>query len=100
MLNSKQRSQLRGMANGLDVIVHVGKNGVTENITRQTGDALTARELIKCRVLDSALMSADEAAAALADAVGADVVLTIGSRFVLYRESLAIDKDKRIKLVK
>ena len=46
-LTSKQRAQLRGMAANLDTIVHVGKDGIGENLIKQVNDALEARELIK-----------------------------------------------------
>ena len=35
MLNSKQRAQLRGMANTLPDTLHIGKDGVTEGVLRQ-----------------------------------------------------------------
>ena len=40
MLTSKQRAKLRGMANGLDTILQVGKGNVTENLVKQVDDAL------------------------------------------------------------
>ena len=86
MLTSKQRAELRAKANGIETIFQVGKGGVGDNLITQVNDALAARELIKLRVLESALMSASEAAALLAEEVGADVVQCIGSRFVLYRK--------------
>ena len=46
-LTSKQRAQLRGMAANLDTIVHVGKDGIGENLIKQVNDALEARELVK-----------------------------------------------------
>ena len=66
MLTSKQRAQLRGLANGIDTILIVGKEGIGDNLVKQANDALEARELIKGRVLENALMSAREAAEALA----------------------------------
>ena len=65
-LTSKQRAQLRGLANGIDTILIVGKEGIGDNLVKQANDALEARELIKGRVLENALMSAREAAEALA----------------------------------
>ena len=53
MLNSRQRAQLRGMANDMETIFQVGKQGVTENTVKQVVDALEARELIKLRILES-----------------------------------------------
>ena len=57
-LTSKQRAQLRGMANGLDTIVQIGKDGIGDNLVQQANEALEARELIKCRVLESAMLTA------------------------------------------
>ena len=34
-LTSKQRAQLRSMANSLDTIVHIGKDGIGENLVKQ-----------------------------------------------------------------
>lgn len=100
MLTSKQRAQLRAAANSIDTIVHVGKGGVTENIAAQVSDALTARELIKGKVLETCELTAKEVAAELSERCNADAVQSIGSKFVLYRESKSLDKEKRIKLVK
>lgn len=99
-LNSKQRAQLRGLANGIDTIVHIGKDGIGENLTKQAGDALEARELIKCRVLENCLLSSREAAEALARATRSEVVQVIGSKFVLYRESRSKPRDQKIALAR
>lgn len=95
MLTSKQRAYLRGLAQNLDTIFQVGKGGVTENMCEQIGNALEARELIKLRVLDNSEYTAKEAAEEIAENVGADVVQVIGTRFVLYRESV---DHKKIEL--
>ena len=100
MINSRQRAQLRGMANQLDVIVHVGKGGISNNLVTQVNDALEARELIKGKVLDNSLLTAREVCDELCNLCRAEPVQTIGSKFVLYRESRTMDKEKRIKLVK
>ena len=100
-LTSKQRAQLRGLANTLDTIVQVGKDGLTDNLVKQTDEALEARELIKCRVLDNNLeYDARSAAGELAKATRSEVVQVIGTKFVLYRETHARPKDKRIQLAK
>ena len=100
-LTSKQRAQLRGLANSLDTILQIGKDGIGENLIRQTDSALEARELIKGRVLDNNLdYDARLAAAELAEATRSEVVQVIGTKFVLYRESHSKPKDQRIALVK
>ena len=99
MLTSKQRAYLRSMAQSYDTIFQVGKGGISEKMCEQISNALEARELIKLRVLDNSDYSAREAAEEIAEAVGADVVQVIGTRFVLYRES--IDHKKiDLKLIK
>ena len=97
MLNSRQRAQLRGMANSMDTIFQVGKGGINEQLIKQVGEALEARELIKLRVLETSPLSSREAAGQIASATSSDVVQVIGSRFVLYKES---NENKSIVLVK
>ena len=87
MLTSKQRAVLRGMANNLETVFQVGKGGISDTLVAQTADALRARELIKLRVLENSGYTAREAAEALAEQTGAEVVQVIGSRFVLYRRN-------------
>lgn len=86
-MTSKQRAYLRSLANPLQPIVYVGKGGLSDTIEKQADDALTARELVKGKVLESAPDTAREAAEALAQAVNAEVVQVIGRVFVLYRRN-------------
>ena len=85
MLTSKQRARLRALANPLETIMQVGKSGVTPELAASVGDALTARELIKLRALETCPTSPRETAQQLAQTAGAEVVQVIGTRFVLYR---------------
>ena len=98
-LTSKQRAQLRGMAATMDTILHVGKDGIGENLIKQADDALEARELIKGRVLENSMYTAREAAEELSVATRSEVVQVIGNKFVLYRYQHKKDKRK-IELVK
>lgn len=100
-LTSKQRAQLRGLANTMDTILHIGKDGIGENLVKQADDALEARELIKGKVLENNIeYDACLAAQELAKATRSEVVQVIGTKFVLYRESHSKPKEKRIQLVK
>ena len=92
-LTSKQRAFLRGLASGEDTILHVGKDGIGDNLIKQANDALEARELIKGRVLENSLLTAREAAEVLAPVTRSEVVQVIGSKFVLFRYQH--NKDKR-----
>ena len=97
MLTSKQRAYLRSLANSAETILQVGKEGISENLIKQVDDALTARELIKGKVLETAPGFAREIAAQLAEATGSEVVQVIGMRFVLFRRNL---KNPKISLKK
>ncbi len=87
MLTSKQRAELRAQANPLETTLMVGKDGVTDAVVAEADRLLTARELIKGKVLETALMSAREVCDALCEATGADGVSCVGSKFVMYRFS-------------
>ena len=87
MLTSKQRAELRAQANSLDTTLMVGKDGVTDAVVAEAENLLTARELIKGKVLESALMSAREVSDAICEATGADGVSCVGNKFVIYRFS-------------
>ncbi len=87
MLTSKQRAYLRGLANGIETILYIGKGEITENIIKQADDALTARELIKGKTLENSSYSPRESAEIIAEGTSSEVVQVIGSKFVLYRQN-------------
>ena len=86
-ITSKQRAYLRSLANGIDTILHVGKEGISENLIKQADSALAKRELIKGRVLENSIYTAREAGQEIAQATDSICVQCIGSRFVLYRKN-------------
>ena len=87
MLTSKERAELRAQANSIDTTLMVGKDGVTENVIAEAENLLNARELVKGKVLESALMSAREVSDEICEATGADGISCVGSKFVIYRFS-------------
>ena len=95
MLTSKQRAQLRGLAATEDTIVHIGKGGITENIITQMSDALKARELVKGRVLETAGLTAREASDMLCEALGAEGIACVGTKFVIWRKSEKLAQEKK-----
>lgn len=95
MLTGKQRSYLKGIANGIESILQIGKNGINENLIKQIDDALEAREIVKINVLNNSFLDAKQAANEIAQLTDAEFVQSIGNKFVLYRES---KEKKRIEL--
>ena len=80
--------------------VHIGKDGLGENLVKQADDALEARELIKCRVLETSEHSPRQAADLLSKATRSEVVQVIGTKFVLYRQSHKKEKKDKIVLIR
>ena len=94
MLTSKERAELRAQANSIDTTLIVGKDGVTENVVAEAERLLTARELVKGKVLETALMSAREVSDEICEATGADGVSCVGSKFVIYRFSEKCQEER------
>ena len=97
LLTSKQRAFLRSMANSIEPILHVGKGDISPAMLKQANDALTAREIIKGKVLENSPLTSRQAAEEIASNVNAEVVQVIGRTFVLYREN---KKEPKITLPK
>lgn len=94
-MTSKQRAKLRAEANSLDALFQVGKGGISDALIKQTDDALTARELIKLKVLrETCPLTPREAAEALAEKTSAEVVSVIGGVMILYRYSEKLHEKK------
>lgn len=95
-MTTRQRAKLRAMCNTLEPVLHIGKDGITDNLAKQCWDALEARELIKVTLQRGApYESAREACDALCARVHAEPVQTIGNRFCIYRQAR---EDSKIKL--
>lgn len=94
MLTSKERAQLRADANDLDTTLYVGKGGVNEAVVAEADNQLTARELVKGKVLEGALMTPREVSDAICEATGAEGVACLGSKFVIYRFSEKCQQER------
>ena len=94
MLTSKERAELRAQANTLDTTLMVGKDGVTEAVIAEADNQLTARELVKGKVLENAMLTPREVCDALCEATGADGVAVIGTKFVIYRFSQKLQDER------
>ena len=94
MLTSKERAELRAQANTLDTTLMVGKDGVTEAVAQEADKLLTAKELVKGKVLEAALMSAREVSDAICEATGAEGVACVGNKFVIWRFSEKCQEER------
>ncbi len=94
MLTSKERADLRAQATGIDTTLMVGKSGVTESVIAEAETLLTARELVKGKVLEGAMMTPREVSDEICAATGADGVAVIGTKFVIYRFSEKCQEER------
>ena len=95
MITSKQRAYLRSIAQNLEPIFQVGKNGVNDNQVQQLIDALEAREIIKITLLDTTPADKHSIGNEIAERTGAEVVQLIGKKLTIYRKST---KNPKIEL--
>ena len=49
-LTGKQRAELRAEAHHLDVLVHVGHQGITDTVVGALDDVLRTKELVKVQL--------------------------------------------------
>ena len=94
-MTTKQRAALRSMGAMMEPILHIGKDGINDNLCKQAWDALEARELIKVTVQQNCPLNAREACGELCERVHAEPVQVIGRKFVIYRQAR---KDSKIRL--
>jgi len=94
MLTSKERAELRSQANALETTLMVGKGGVTEAVVAEADNQLTARELVKGKVLEGAMMTPREVSDEICEATGAEGVAVIGTKFVIYRFSEKLQAER------
>ncbi|MFO7820320.1 MAG: ribosome assembly RNA-binding protein YhbY [Halanaerobacter sp.] len=86
-MKGKQRAYLRGEANSMNVMLQIGKDGITEAVIEQVEETIDSKELIKIRVLDNSLYNTKDAAYEIAEAVDAEVIQVIGSVIVLFKQA-------------
>lgn len=86
-MTSKQRAYLRGLANTIEPVLHIGKASITPEVTTSVSEALEARELIKISVLKNCMDDPKEIARTLAERTHSEVVQVVGKKITLYKES-------------
>ena len=97
MLTSKERSEFRAQANGLEVTLMVGKGGVSESVITEAENLLESHELVKGKVLETALLSAREASDAICEQTGADGISCVGYTFVIWRKSKKLEEARKTR---
>jgi RNA-binding protein len=86
-MTGKERAELRAEAHALKALVHIGQHGMTPAVIQTLDDALRTKELVKVQLGKPVDIPAREAAASLAEAVGAEIIQVIGKTATLFREN-------------
>ena len=84
MLTSKQRSNLRSIAQTIQPITQVGKLGVNESLIESLDKAIEKREIIKITVLENSGLEPKEAGFEIAEKLNAEFVCATGRKLVFY----------------
>lgn len=86
-MTSRERAYLRGLANDIESILQVGKQGVTPEVVESVAEALESRELIKITVLSNSRLSVKEASILLSERTRSECIQVIGKKIILYKKS-------------
>ena len=100
MITSKERAALRAQANPLEVTLIVGKSGISQTLLDEAVILLDSHELVKGRVLETAGLTAREASDMLCEALGAEGIACVGTKFVIWRKSEKVEQEKKKAAVK
>jgi RNA-binding protein len=84
-LSEKQRRYLRGLAHPLSPVIRLGKEGLTDAVTKETTRALFDHELIKVKAPGGDRDARDALFLGLAERTGSALVHRIGNVAVFYR---------------
>ena len=85
-MDSKQRSKLKSLANNLDPMVYIGKNGITREIIKLIKNIFNKKELIKIKIREDNVIEREKIALNLSENTGSEVVQIIGSKVILYKK--------------
>lgn len=94
-MTSKERAALRAQANTIETTLIVGKGGVSEQVLLEASNLLDAHELIKGKVLETAMLTAREASDAVCEALGAEGIGCVGTKFIVWRKSEKLEQEKK-----
>lgn len=93
-LTADERRALRARAHGLDPVVSISQNGLSEAVLKEIDASLNSHELIKVRVYGDDRDAREAYLAAICEKLGAAAVQHIGKLLVVYRPSAILAAKK------
>lgn len=95
VLTPAQRKEHRAAAHHLDPVVHVGGDGLTDAVVKETDHALKAHGLVKVRVFSDDRTAREGMLQTLAERLDAAPIQHIGKLLVLWRPLPPVEKVER-----
>ncbi len=95
VLTPAQRKEHRAAAHHLDPVVHVGGDGLTDAVIKETDHALKAHGLVKVRVFSDDRAAREGMLQTLAERLDAAPIQHIGKLLVLWRPLPPVEKVER-----
>lgn len=86
-LSNNQKKYLRGIAHGLNPMIMIGANGVTESLMAELETTLEHHEILKIKIANDDRVERKEIVQHIVDETGALLVQTIGKICVIYRQN-------------
>ena len=86
-LTNNQKKYLRGIAHGLNPMIMIGANGVTESLMAELESTLAHHEILKIKIASADRDERKEIIEHLVKESGALLVQTIGKICVIYRQN-------------
>ncbi|BCS53341.1 ribosome assembly RNA-binding protein YhbY [Geobacter sp. SVR] len=101
MLTGKQKRHLRALGHSLKPLIQIGKKEIEPALIDEANAAIEHHELIKVKLLESAMLDKHEASEMLAKACNAEIAQVLGKTFLLYRPAknpiIVLPKDTPAK---
>ncbi|MEA1990265.1 MAG: ribosome assembly RNA-binding protein YhbY [Pseudomonadota bacterium] len=86
-LTTNQKKYLRGIAHGLNPMIIIGANGVTESLMAELDSTLEHHEILKIKMASADRDDRKQIVDYILEQTGALLVQTIGKICVIYRQS-------------
>lgn len=86
-LTNTQKKFLKGIAHGLNPIIMIGANGVTESLMTELETSLAHHELLKIKMAVNDRDDRKQILEHILQETGAELVQTIGKTLVIFRQN-------------
>lgn len=86
-LSNNQKKYLKGIAHGLNPMIMIGANGVTDSVMAELDSTLTHHELLKIKIASNDRIERAAMVEHIVQQTGALLVQTIGKTCVIYRQN-------------